>query len=156
MFNLIQIQQLLQEKLQLLLCFETETQKMLLCAPERLAEQVSERQKLIDRIDRIDERLKILCEESADGRALFVFLSGEGECKQLGDGVQALGGDIRSIRSILSRLKESDMQAHIRLRVEKEKILEQIKETNQGATAKAARFYSSIGVPDEFSRLGDA
>ena len=59
-------------------------------------------------------------------------------------------------QAVLSRLPESEVQAIMRLRPEQERILEQIKSTNQGSAAKAARFYSVGAGQGGSSRLGHA
>ena len=150
MFNLVQVQQILQEKRQLLLHFEEITQQILLCPAEQLEEQVTERQKLID------ERLAAFCRDGGEDGAALAALAKNEEIAAPPKGAEVLLHEIADIRTVLSRLKESDIQAALRLRVEQERILEQIKETNQGVTAKAAKFYSSNSAHTGSSRFGNA
>ena len=156
MFNLVQVQQILQEKRQLLLHFEEITQQILLCPAEQLEEQVTERQKLIDLIDKLDERLAAFCRDGGEDGAALAALAKNEEIAAPPKGAEVLLHEIADIRTVLSRLKESDIQAALRLRVEQERIIEQIKETNQGVTAKAAKFYSSNSAHTGSSRFGNA
>lgn len=156
MFNLTQAQQLLQEKQKLLLSFEEATQNMLHCPMEELENLVQERQKLIDSVDKLDEKLCALCRDTPQGQAVLQVLAGQGSPESIPKEVQELYDDAMRIRTILSRLQESDIQAALRLRVEQERILEQIKATNQGLTAKAARFYAGANPKETSTKFGNA
>lgn len=156
MFDLIQTQQLLQEKQNLLLCFEEVTQNMLHCPTEELESQVQERQQIVHLVDALDEKLCALCKDTPQGQAVLQALKGQCEPDELPEEVLGIYDDAMRVRAILSRLQESDIQAALRLRVEQERILDQIKATNQGLTAKAARFYSVADQRETPTKFGHA
>jgi len=157
MYDLIQIQQVLQEKQQLLQLFEEETQEMLTCPSELLEEQVRERQKLINLIEDLDQKLDTLIRRSQDAEPIREAISGRRSCESLPEGMESICNAAIQIRVILSRLRESDLQAAMRLRLEQEHILKRIKSANQGVGAKAARFYSvADSSQSNRSRLGNA
>ena len=156
MFNLMQIQQLLQEKQQLLLHFEEVTQRMLLCSTEELQAQVFERERTMDLVNSLDQRMAVLSEETPERPFLISLLNGCADIENLPESVKPLYNEALKIRSILSRLQETDIQAAIRLRLEQEKILEKIKMANQGSSAKAAKFYSSSATRNTSGKIGNA
>ncbi len=157
MCDLAQIQQILQEKQQLLLLFEEETQQMLTCPSALLAEKMEERQRLIGLIDGLDQRLETLTGQSGEEKAIRQAISGQCSCADLPQSMETLYNESVKNRTVLSRLRESDLQAALRLRAEQEMVLEQIKSANQRSGAKAARFYAASGsVKSKGSRLGNA
>lgn len=157
MYNLIQFQQILQEKQQLLQLFEEETQEMLTCPSELLEEQVRERQKLISLIENLDQKLDTLIRHSQDAESIRKAVSGRCSCESLPEDMEPICSAAIQVRAILSRIRESDLQAALRLRLEQERILERIKSANQGVGAKAARFYSTADSSKSArSRLGNA
>ena len=111
MFDLIQTQQLLQEKQNLLLCFEEVTQNMLHCPTEELESQVQERQQIVHLVDALDEKLCALCKDTPQGQAVLQALKGQCEPDKLPEEVLGIYDDAMRVRAILSRLQESDIQA---------------------------------------------
>lgn len=65
-----------------------------------------------------------------------------------GEETEALFRLSREIRALLGQIREDDIQASLRLRVEQEQILDQIRTANQGGKAKGARFYSAAAAPE--------
>lgn len=137
------VKNLLLEKKALLERFEAATRQMLAAPREQLPALVEERQRLAEAVDRVDGRLAAACGQPGAQEALEWLLKGTGAspAPEWEPARQAA----REVRAILSRLREDDLQAALRLRVEQERILEQIKASNQGGAAKAARFSSFAG-----------
>lgn len=154
MNQLIYLQETLQKQYRLLCHFEEATQEMLFCPVERLEELVLKRQELLDEIDALSRELDSRFEGDTAYRALTNVLEGEMDASLLPEELQEAYTAGMRIRTVLSRLRESDMQATLRLRTEQEIILKQIKAVNQGHSAKAARFFSGPGGGS--SRLGNA
>lgn len=153
MCDLPEVLTVLEEKRQLLRKIEDATQRMLTCASPRLEELMAEREKLVERLQRADERMEELCRDQEDGPAVLDAAAGRGEPNgPLEEVYQAA----RQLRAILSRLRESETQAVLRLKQEQLEILEKIKTANQGGAAKAARFYSVGSSQAGGSRLGRA
>lgn len=157
MVDLDRMLELLEEKRQRLLAFEEATQEMLTCRREQLEEQMKERQRLLEGIQRAERELEELCGKAGEEGALALCAA------QAGAEPSALPGELlpvyqaaMEVRAVLSRFPESEVQAMMRLRLEQEQILEQIKNTNQGSAAKAARFYSVGSGQGGGSRLGRA
>lgn len=156
MVDVMQAQHLLQKKKYFLSEFEAATQEMLLCPTVNLERFVQRRQECIEEIKCLDERLKFLCGESDEGENIWCVLMGNADIERSSDEIQPLVSEVLAIRTILCRIRESDLQAHERLVIEQEKILDQIKATNNGIGAKAARFSSMAGNDSGVSRLGKA
>lgn len=156
MTNFSQIQQTLQKKQQTLLEFEQATQQMLSCPAEQLEELVAERQRLLAKIDGLERELGALCQEDPDREQLLSAIAGQADAGSFPEPLQLLYEEGIKIRTVFSRLRQSDQQAQLRLKTEQAQILKHIKKMNQGANAKAARFYSGAGAGDGRSRLGNA
>ena len=78
-------------------------------------------------------------------------------CPVHGEETETLFRLSREIRALLGQIREDDIQASLRLRVEQEQILDQIRTANQGGKAKGARFYSAAAARSRGgSRLGNA
>ena len=154
---LLQVQQLLSEKNALLRRFEEITQDMLSCLAQELEGQVNARQQLIERLEQLDEQIAALCSQLPDPQLALAICSGQCNAEELPEAWQPVYLQALQNRSVLSRLIESDLQAALRLRLEQEEILEQIRKNNQGVHAKAARFYAASGLgQNRQSRLGNA
>ncbi len=156
MTSLLQIQEVLQKKQQYLTQFEEATQQMLFCPIEQLEDLVSERQRLIEKMDDLEKNLDALCRENADQVLLSLILTGKGDAGEIPERLQPIYEEAIKIRTVASRLRQSDRQASLRLKTEQKRVLKKIKEMNQGANAKAARFYSNAGTAESRSRLGNA
>lgn len=155
MNQLIYLQETLQKKYQLLCRFEEATQEMLSCPAEELEELVARRQELLDQIDGLSRELDSRFQGDETYQVLTDVLQGRLEASCLPEELQEAYEAGMRIRAVLSRLRESDMQATLRIRTEQEIILKQIKAVNQGHSAKAARFFSGPGGGSS-SRLGNA
>ena len=153
MVDLDKMLELLEEKRQLLLAFEAVTQGMLTC-PE---EQLKGRQRLLERLRELETELAELCSRAGeDGALARAAAQAKAEPSALPEELGPVYRAAMEAQAVLSRLPESEVQAIMRLRLEQERILEQIKSTNQGSAAKAARFYSVGAGQGGSSRLGHA
>ncbi len=157
MVDLDRMLELLEEKRQRLLAFEEATQEMLTCRREQLEEQMKERQRLLEGIQRAEQELEELCKEAGEeGEQALCAAQAGAEPSALPEELLPVYRAAMEVRTVLSRFPESEVQAMMRLRLEQEQILEQIKNTNQGSAAKAARFYSVGAGQGGGSRLGRA
>lgn len=148
---------ILTEELEVLIAFEAATQRMLTCDTERLEEEMRQRERLIQRLQRLDGELAELCGEAGEeGEAVFAAARGQGEPDTMPGELLEIYNQALALRAVLARLPESEMQALMRLRLEQEKVLMKIKAANQGGTAKAARFFSVGSGQGRGSRLGRA
>lgn len=148
MENLEQILAVLKEKIKLLEDFENATMQMLMCSSEDLEGFVSKRSSIIERVDEADEKIRACLEGAENGEEIIKILNDkfEGEIPLWADDLYTC---VKSVKAILARVRESDMQAAARLSLEREKILEQIKQTNGKNSVKAAKFYASSGEKTE-------
>lgn len=137
------VQELLLKKQQEILSFEEVTQNMLSCVSEKLTECMQQREDIIQCIDKIDAEIEQYCSQYADRERFLKIIHGSADETDLSSQEAELLCIAKGIRAVFSRLEESDLQAALRLRLEEEQILEQIKSTNQGSTAKAARFFTN-------------
>ncbi len=157
MVDLDKMLELLEEKRQLLLAFEAVTQVMLTCQEEQLGEQLKGRQRLLERLRELETELAELCSRAGeDGALARAAAQAKAEPSALPEELGPVYRAAMEAQAVLSRLPESEVQAIMRLRLEQERILEQIKSTNQGSAAKAARFYSVGAGQGGSSRLGHA
>lgn len=138
--NMDAVVQCLQQKKDRLLAFERLTEQMLDCPAGDLDGLVRERERLIFEIGRLDEKADSLCGEDAALRAAARALGNRGD---LEEALWPVYDAAMAVRTVLSRLPETDMQAAIRLRLELKNALERIKSTNRGVGAKASRFFSA-------------
>lgn len=157
MEKLDQVGSILGEELEVLISFEAATQRMLTCDTERLEEEMRQRDQLMERLQRLDKELAELCGEAGEeGEAVFAAARGRGEPDAMPGELLEIYNKALELRAVLGRFPESEMQALMRLRLEQEKVLMKIKATNQGSTAKAARFFSVGSGQGRGSRLGRA
>ena len=147
MCDVAQVARLLERKWQLLRQVEEATQRMLDCPGEQLEELMWEREKLIKGLQKADAELEESCRDQEDGEQVLAAPSGR---------LEEVGQAAQRLRTVLSRLRESESQAMLRLKQEQLEILEKIKAANQGGAAKAARFYSQSAGGSMGSRLGRA
>lgn len=153
MCDIPEVLRLLEEKRQLLCRVEDATQRMLTCSSAQLEELMRERERLVAELQKADAQMEELCRGQEDGQAVLDAAAGRGDAAgPLTEVDQAA----QRLRTVLSRLRESETQALLRLKQEQLEILEKIKATNQGGAAKAARFYSVGSAPGTGSRLGKA
>lgn len=157
MCDLAAIAGIMEEKRRLLCSIEDVTQEMITCESIKLEELMTQREKLVTALQKADKEMKELCGDQEDGPAVMRASVCEGEADRLSGPMQAIYQAGQQHRAILSRLKESELQAVLRLKQEQLEILEKIKSANQGSAAKAARFFS-VGSSGGWggSRLGRA
>ena len=155
MCDVAQVARLLERKWQLLRQVEEATQRMLDCPGEQLEELMWEREKLIKGLQKADAELEESCRDQEDGEQVLAAASGRWEEPPSGR-LEEVGQAAQRLRTVLSRLRESESQAMLRLKQEQLEILEKIKAANQGGAAKAARFYSRSAGGGTGSRLGRA
>ncbi len=157
MRNLEEILRLMEIKRQLLRGIEDATQEMLACRREELPEQVKERQRFIDELERQDAALRELCAAEENGPAVWDAAMSRGDAGALEGELAEVYAAAQQQRAVMSRLRESEAQAMRRMKLEQDQLLEKIKSTNQGSAAKAARFYSAGAAGGGgSSRLGRA
>lgn len=136
-----QILRLLAEKKQLMLEFEKATEEMLSCPFELLQPMVRQREEKMLQMQALDAKIKGMC-GGKDG--MMVLAAAENDCNRaaLSAQLQQIYDAGMQIKTIVFRLKESNMQATFRLRNEQKQILKKIKATNKSPAAQAARFSS--------------
>lgn len=156
MCDLPEVLTVLEEKRHLLRKIEDATQRMLTCDSVRLEELMAERERLVEGLQRADERLEELCRDREDGQSVLDAAAGRGKLEEMTGPLAEVYQAAQQLRAILSRLRESETQAVLRLKQEQLEILEKIKAANQGGAAKAARFYSVGSGQAGGSRLGRA
>lgn len=153
----VQLMEWMEQKKQCLLDFQAVTQCMLECEREELEDLVEKRGRLIEKIDQLDAGIQAELEGLEASDPIYQAVAGTLEGGTHEAETKMLFALSREMRSILGQIREDDIQASLRLRVEQEDILNQIREANQGGTAKGARFYSAAAVRNRGgTRLGNA
>lgn len=158
MCDLGKILEAMEQKRQLLRSVEEVTQEMITCESVKLEELMTRRGQLVEALEKTDREMKELCRDQEDGPAVLDAAICKGDADRYAGAMAAIYRSAQGQRAILSRLRDSELQAILRLKQEQLEILDKIKSTNQGGAAKAARFFSvgSAGGNGGFSRLGRA
>ena len=115
MCDVAQVARLLERKWQLLRQVEEATQRMLDCPGEQLEELMWEREKLIKGLQKADAELEESCRDQEDGEQVLAAASGRWEEPPSGR-LEEVGQAAQRLRTVLSRLRESDSQAMLRLK----------------------------------------
>lgn len=155
MCDLAGVLALMEEKSRLLRSIEDVTQEMISCSFEQLEARMIQRNKLVEQLKKADEEMKELCDGPEGGAALDAAVC-KGEPDRYSGKLSEIYRAGQGHRAILRRLKESEMQAVLRMKQEQLDILEKIKTTGQSGAAKASRFFSVGSSQGGFSRLGKA
>ena len=155
MTDISKIYDLISEKKNCLLEFENYTEKMLVCTSEELNILVGNREIAIEKMKNIDEEIQEICKNSEKNEILLKILFGKISAQDIPSEFVEIYDKNMQIRAVASRIKETDIQAMNRIKIEQEKALEKIKSMNQGSEAKAAKFVMSGSAAKVFpSRLG--
>lgn len=155
--EIVQVSALMEQRKRLLLEFQATTRKMLECSREELEPLVEKREQLIGEMDRIQAEIQEQLADLEEGDPVRQAVSGVLEGTTHGEETGKLFQLSREMRTLLGQIREDDIQAALRLRVEQEQILGQIRAANQGGQAKGARFYSAAAARNQGgSRLGNA
>lgn len=156
MCDLAGVLELMEQKRQLLRSIEDVTQEMIGCAFEQLETLMIRRNKLVEQLKNADEGIKELCDGQPDSQAVLDAAVCKGEAERFTGKLAEVYQAAQQHRAILRRLRESEMQAVLRMKQEQLEILEKIKATSKSGTAKASRFFSVGSSQGGFTRLGNA
>ena len=156
MCDLAKIVEIMDQKRQLLRSIEEVTQEMISCPSERLETLMIQRDKLVARLQKADDEMQSLCEGQEDGPAVLDAALCKSEPERLTGAMAEVYRLAQGQRAVFSRLRESELQAVLRLKQEQLEILEKIESANQSGAAKAARFFSVGSGRSGGSRLGHA
>ena len=155
--EIAQVTALMKQKKKALREFQAVTQKMLECSRDDLKKLVEKREHLIREMDRAEAEIQAQLTDLEEADPVRQAVAGTLEGTGHGEETEALFRLSREIRALLGQIREDDIQASLRLRVEQEQILDQIRTANQSSKAKAARFYSSAAARSRGgSRMGNA
>ena len=117
MIDFEQVQRLLAEKKQLMLSFEEATEEMLFCPFEQLQPLVLQREEKMLQMKALDAKIRGLC-TGKDGALLLAAVENDCNRAALPAQLQQVYDAGMQIKTIVFRLKESNMQATFRLRNE--------------------------------------
>lgn len=156
MCDLAGVLEVMERKRQLLRSIEDVTQEMISCSFEQLEARMIRRSKLVEELKKTDEEIRELCGGEQDGQAVLDAAACNGEAERYSGKLSEVYRAGQGHRAILRRLKESEMQAILRMKQEQLDILEKIKTAGQSGAAKASRFFSVGSSQGGFSRLGKA
>ena len=112
--------------------FQAVTQKMLECSRDDLKKLVEKREHLIREMDRAEAEIQAQLTDLEEADPVRQAVAGTLEGTGHGEETEALFRLSREIRALLGQIREDDIQASLRLRVEQEQILDQIRTANQG------------------------
>lgn len=149
----IQITQLLAQKQELFLQFAHCTEAMLTCPREQLEEQLARREELMGEIDALDREVDRLARQSGQEEQILGAVRGSADWDSLPPQLRPVYEGAAAVRTVVSRLAETEAQAGVRMVLEQERILEQIKASSRSGAAQAARFLSSDDHPQPASIL---
>ena len=155
--EMAQVAALMEQKKKVLQEFQAATRKMLECSRDDLKGLVEKRDRLIREMDQAEAEIQSQLADLEEADPIRQAVAGTLEGAGHGAEAEKLFQLAREIRALLGQIREDDIQASLRLRVEQEQILDQIRAANQGGKAKGARFYSAAAARGRGgSRLGNA
>ncbi len=136
-------------KRDLLLEYEKQTQCILVCDVDDIETHVSRRQALIEKIDGIDACVEeTCCKNEPDLALLYRAVQNKCAMEELPQNMVCVFRAGQEVFAVANRIRETEIQAMQRLELEKERLLERIKEVNRSTTAKAAKYFSPP-IPQE-------
>ncbi len=134
--------ELLCEKLRLFLEFEECTAGMVSCNSEKLDAGLQKRNRLIFDINNIDRQIEIEADKSNRGDIIMRAVKMKDDQSEYPEDIRYIYNGAASVRSVMTRLADIEVQVGIRLRVEQKNILNQIRSANKGVSAQASKFIS--------------
>ncbi len=134
--------ELLSEKRQFFLEYESTTQEMLTCITEKLEALLAKRSSIITEINNADRRIELAAMQWDKGDLLMSAVKLAGSQNDYPSDIRNVYAASAAVRAVVARLGDIEIQVGIRLRVEQKKILNSIRSTNRGVSAKASKFMS--------------
>lgn len=122
--------QLLREKKELCLLYEKKTRTMTGQKPEELEQTLADREKLIGRIDAVDEELSVCRDASVEGRAFYDAARNQCDYETLSAQEKQLFAEGQEIYTVLSRVQETEGEIRREMESMMETLLLKIRHTN--------------------------
>ena len=134
-----------------LLEFEQETIEIISCDIDSIEEHTENRVKITERMDAVFKKIDVICIDMDGGAEIRKIIRNVSMFTTVEPEFEPVFFKAQAIFSILSRIKDSDVQAIGRINIEREVLLKQIREMNAGQEAKAAKF--AAGANSSFNNL---
>ena len=133
---------------------EAETNAILSCPPEDIEAHTENRVNYLEENKKLYDEIFAFCAVTENGEELKGAVKNTAEREQLSEDFRKVFDGFQEVYAIVHRVVNIDSQVTERIERERERILEQIKNMNEGQEAKAAKFYaasqsgSEMHVPD--------
>jgi hypothetical protein len=135
---------LLFQKKALLLRYEQETQKILSCEIDNMAEHVNARQGMAARIDAAGAHIAQLCAQDPQvGPVALSAATNKAAMGRLPQSLMKILSEAQEISAVAARIQQADIQATDRLKQERNALRIKIEEINRSISARAARYYQT-------------
>lgn len=131
---------LLEKKRQAFLAYEQEIDGIITGSTEEILEHGEAINRLVAKIDDINQRLHELC---ADNESLTAAVRSSGMQGDLPEEYQEIFEKSMAVRSVISRIQNMEDQVMDRLGQERDGLMEKIKQTNQSNEARASKYYTT-------------
>lgn len=152
--DIVEFEELLKEKVQLFYEYEKITEEMLKIPVDDMLVCVNDRQNLAHEIDALDAELAELYRILPNAGLHDIVLNriDWGDCPTEYRVFYELG---QQLLGHFTRIAAKEDQISYRIREQKDDLLKLIKEQNQGATARAVKYYGTVKQSEEEYRLFD-
>ena len=137
-----------------LLEFEKETIEIITCDSEAIEEHSQNRVTITEKMDSVFKVIDEICKDMERGGEIRKIIRNVADFTTVDPELEPGFFKAQSIFSLLSRLKDSDVQAFSRVNIEKDMLLKKIREMNTGQEAKAAKFKIGTDTNENKAYLG--
>ena len=126
--------------------YEKETISIISCDVDEIEGHTAERVEITKKIRHCFDLTDEICKEIPQGEEIKKIIKNKAVFSEISQNLENVFRKSEKIHSVYTRIKDSEVQAVDRINREKEEILVNIKKTNNGQQAKAAKF--AVGLDD--------
>lgn len=145
------VQELLADKRDAFLEYETHTNEILVSDPDAIEEHMRHRERLIKHIDILDKQLKELASQDQE---LYKALRCKGDRQALSDSLGAVYDSAQQVYAVVDRIFQAEPSALAHVQAQREILLQKIAEHNQSNDAIATKFYNDLHFEEQAEALG--
>ncbi|MDR1674716.1 MAG: hypothetical protein LBR54_04620 [Oscillospiraceae bacterium] len=156
------ISEILLKQEQLLLEYETLTQKMCDCAEDETEGMLEKREEIIERLDAINVEIREEIANLKNPERIRSVLNNKPDFDELSEHERAISEQVQNIASVMSRIDRINTEVISVIRRRQDDILTQIKNVNTGTESVAAKYRGNIGdvsnmtdyhIPEQFKKI---
>ncbi len=137
-----------------LLEFEKETIEIITCDSESIEGHSQNRVTITEKMDVVFKQIDEICKDMERGAEIRKIIKNVALFTSVDPELEPVFFKAQNIFSLLSRIKDSDIQAYGRVNLERDALLKKIREMNSGQEAKAAKFKIGTDTNENKAYLG--